>query len=262
MSLLVDAHFHLYSEFAPARALALLGARLASLAPDSYRAAVLTDRSDARFYDDIQEGRIDLESFRVRPIADGAGEALHLRGGGVPDFFLYPGRQAATCERLEALSLGADQPIPDGLTIEETLARIEAAGGAPALSWAPGKWTFARGKRIAGLIESLPASRMLIGDTSLRPAAWPVPRLFRQAEQRGWGIVAGSDPLPVAGEEKWGGIYASHLPGHFDPLRPAQSLQTLLVERPGLANGAGRRCSVVETAGRLWRNLRRAKDEN
>ena len=76
---------------------------------------------------------------------------------------------------------------------------------------------------------------------------------MRLARSRGLTIVAGTDPLPMAGEEKYIGSYCSIIAGEFDPSRPSDSIRKLLGAAAVPFSPAGRRCGILEALGRLVR---------
>jgi len=147
--------------------------------------------------------------------------------------WLLAGRQVVTAERLEVLALGADADVPDGRPAAETLERIAASAAVPVLPWGLGKWLGARGRIVAGLLAACDPSRVAAGDTSLRPLGWPEPLALRRARARGFRVLAGSDPLPPAGEAGRVASYAAGWEDEADLERPAGALAALL-RRPGL----------------------------
>ena len=147
-----------------------------------------------------------------------------------------------------------DDDIPDGLSVEETLAAIRSAGGVPALNWAPGKWFFRRGKTVRRLILDAAPGDFIVCDTSLRPTVWPTPRSMRLARARGLRMTAGSDPLPFPGEERQLGRYAAVYGGVLDPECPVASLRRMLTDEGTAIQVAGDRGGLLETAVRLKRN--------
>ena len=126
------------------------------------------------------------------------------------------------------------------------------AGGVPVVGWAPGKWFFGRGKIVASLIESCDPGQLAVGDTILRATCWAEPLLMRAARRRGCTVLAGSDPLPFAGEEVRAGTYATVLEGAFDKQKPRSSLRELL--QTGSACTMGRRNGPVLMLQRLRKN--------
>ena len=172
------------------------------------------------------------------------------------DLDLVAGRQIVTQERVEILALALVDDVADEQSADDTLEQIQAAGGVPVLSWAPGKWLGPRGRIIARLLKQHEPGQLLLGDTSLRPAIMPEPWLMQRARQRGFGVVHGSDPLPFAGEERMMATYGSRLNGDWDEARPLASLRALL-RTPALASkAAGQRCGLFDLVRRLRSNAR------
>lgn len=262
MPIIADTHLHLYPCYAAGAALAGLADRLGTLAaaagvPAAARVGVLVDRAGQSGLADLAAAapRLADAGLRLAPAAEPG--ALRLTTAAGADLHLLAGRQIVTAERIEVLALAASLPVPDGLPAAEVLARIRAAGGVPVLSWAPGKWWFARGRLVAGLLAQGAPGTLLLGDTTLRPLGWGGPELLRAARRRGIGIVAGSDPLPVAGDECQMGRYTTVWPAaDFDPGRPVGSLRSALADASA-ARATGARNGPLAAARRLWRNARR-----
>ncbi len=116
--------------------------------------------------------------------------------------FIIKGYQIVTKENLEVLALGLDARIADGLALEQTIAQVLRVGSMPVLPWGVGKWLGKRGRIINNLLNSDIASQIALGDNGGRPGIFPVPEQFTTAEQLGIPIFPGTDPLPLASEEK------------------------------------------------------------
>ncbi len=144
--------------------------------------------------------------------------------------YLFAGRQVITSERLEVLALTTDVDIPDGLPIEEVIERINREGAIAVLSWAPGKWFAQRGKKVARLLSDYSAQDLVLGDTTLRPWCWIEPLLMKKGVQSGFTVLAGSDPLPFAGEEEMMGRYVSRWQMEFDRENPVGLIRNYLKE--------------------------------
>lgn len=241
MWIVADTHVHLYPVHDVDRWLDAAFQNL-KMARAAERVVCLTERFDCHaFRDNIFRGdRIGESALRV----ERAGEPL----------FVLAGRQVVTSERLEVLAIGADAEIPDGRPLSEALARVREAGGVPVLAWAPGKWFFQRGKIIAGVLEREPPGSLLIGDSSLRPTLWPDPDLMSYGHARGFKIVAGSDPLPIAGDEALVGTYGSAWDASFDPARPGASIRAALLDPVVVCHTRGRRGAVMDVVRRLRRH--------
>ena len=252
-----DTHVHLY----PCHDLraALDGARAhldrAGAAPADARLLLLTERRADRMFASLRDGTAG-DLGRWTP-AGGAGGLLPLSAPGGGALHVLAGRQLVTRERLEVLALATEAEFEDGAPVREALAAVRAAGGVPVLPWAPGKWFCGRGRIVAALIAGSAPGDFWIGDTALRPVGWGEPALMRAAREKGFGVLAGSDPLPFAGEERRVGQYGMEFDGAFDPARPADSIRALLAA-PGRL--LGRRLSFPAVARRLWKNARRKRE--
>jgi hypothetical protein len=249
--LVADGHVHLYPFYDLARAAASLRENLARLGAPGTPAGFLAERHDCHLFRDLAEGRVAIPGAACRPAGRGA---LAFGDGASPGLLLFAGRQVVTAERLEVLVLTADLAIDDGLPAAEVIRRARDAGAVPVLAWAPGKWFFARGAVVRRLLDTFAAGELLLGDTTLRPTVWPEPRLMRVGRRLGFGILAGSDPLPFAGEEGVLGRYATALEGEFDVADPVPGVRRALASTGGVGVALGRRSGPAEALRRLRRN--------
>jgi hypothetical protein len=260
----IDGHVHIYPGYDVSKAVNCLIGNLGKIpitpplssqergGPVSL--GLLAESRSCRFYKDILQHGSPVKGDKPSLAAGPDEGCLSILESGVIKGYLIAGRQIVTAERLEILGLGIDVAITDGLPAEETLQAIRAQGAVPVLSWSPGKWFFARGKLVKKLIETHSAGDFLIGDTGLRPAFWPLPRLMQMASQRGYTIIGGSDPLPLPGEEPWIGTYGITTQASFDPEKPAQSLRRLLADTSTRFTLQGRRCPPLAFTSRWIKN--------
>lgn len=181
-------------------------------------------------------------------------EAVTIHKEGFPPLILVAGRQITTREGLEVLALTVASQMADGKPIVEVISAVRAAGGIPVLSWAPGKWTFGRGRIVAELIEKGTPGEFLIGDTTLRPALMAEPSLMRRARHRGFKIVAGSDPLPIGGEETLVGSYGIACEAELDAQRPVSPLRRMLLDPSVPVAVLGDRSGLGRVLSRLVRH--------
>jgi hypothetical protein len=258
MSILIaDTHVHFYPCYDPKVALDTLRSNLADIDDRAVCGAFLAERHDCHFFREFQQRILPHLSPKVQ--AQCQEDFILLREKGWPDLYIFPGRQVITRERVEILSLTSDTLIPDGLPAQDVLSEISSAGGLPVISWAPGKWFFGRKKVVKDLLDSNRPGTLLVGDTTLRPVGWLQPVLMRYANNKGFAIVAGSDPLPFTGEEKNMGQYAIRLEKGFDLENPVESIRSLLTQ-PGLKPILiGKREGVFTTLQRLIKNARSKK---
>jgi hypothetical protein len=248
----LDAHVHVYPCHDADRALRTLIRRLPILAagrPEVLPAACLAESAACAWFRQLAAGAGRLSAdIRVRPADDPAGLWCETSDGSL---LLVAGRQIITAERLEILALAVAAEFPDGLAAADAIARVRAAGGVPVLSWAPGKWFGGRGRAVSRLLAETAPDSLLIGDTSLRPLGWGEPALMRQARRFGFRIVAGSDPLPLPGEERVLGGYGCTLAAPCDREHPVASLRGALASAAVPIRIAGRRGAPWTVARRL-----------
>ena len=237
MLIAADTHVHVYPFYDREAAIDGGFQRLAAAAPGAGNLALcLTERYDCHAFRDFPFERVE-------------GTAMRRSG----DQWIFAGRQIVTRERLEVLALTIDIEITDGQPIDDVLARVRDVGGVPVLAWAPGKWFFERGRIVDRLLDQSGPGQLLLGDTSLRPAIWPEPCQMKRARARGFPVIAGSDPLPFAGEERMSGTYGIKADAGWDAARPVTSMRALLRNAAGLSF-VGRRGGPVETFHRLQKN--------
>ncbi|MDO9541456.1 MAG: hypothetical protein Q7J98_03925 [Kiritimatiellia bacterium] len=260
-----DGHFHLYPCYEPARAISNLIDNLDLLAEsarglgqeeDVFKIAFLVESKQHDYFHKILKKEID---FRAVGFEVSAGPEEHCVSFSKQGKFLLAivaGRQIVTNEKLEILGLGMDAIVPDGLPAEEAVEKVIAAGGLPVLAFSPGKWLFKRANIVRRLAQTKFPRPLLIGDSALRPLGWGAPEIMRQAGAHNIAVLPGSDPLPLPGDEKYAGCYGFVYQGFFDASKPLASIKGIIADHPGEIFPAGKRCSMVNVVGRLFR-LRR-----
>ena len=179
----LDAHAHIYPfHDVPALLLAALD-HMPRIAPTDLRVLCLAERFDCSFFQALSQDEIRLPGDHWRIAAwDPAGGVKIRHLPDHRDIWILAGRQIVSAERIEICSLFSDAPIADGQPARDIIRAILAAGGLPALDWAPGKWLFQRGKLVRQLVSEFPPSQLALIDTSLRPLLWPAPRLYAAAQ--------------------------------------------------------------------------------
>ncbi len=232
----------------------VLRSNLASLAPHCTYLAFFAERFDCHYFQEMQNKY--RESAHSPTQIEDFGEAFLLREQGHKDIFLFAGRQVITRERLEILALTTDMEIPDGLPVHDVIDRINRADAIAVLSWAPGKWFGGRGKIVNRLLEDYSPHELQLGDTTLRPWCWLEPLLMRKGIKSGFSVLAGSDPLPFAGEEVMMGRYVSGWQMEFDFHDPVGSVRNYLKESGKCPERIGKRGFCIETMTRLYKNAK------
>jgi hypothetical protein len=232
------------------------------VAPTDLRALCLAERSSGLFFQSLAQDEIRLPGDRWRIAAwDPAGGVKIRHLPDHRDVWILAGRQIVAAERMDIRSLFSDEPIADGLPAREIIHAILAAGGLPALDWAPGKWLFTPDQLRHELAEEFSPSQLLFVDTSLRPAGWPAPRLYAAARKQGRAILAGSAPMPFAGEERQAGSYycTFPIPAPDDVARFVVPLKAALISGSAPIEFGGRRDSPASVFRRLRRHAQEKK---
>ncbi len=247
--IIADAHLHIYPCYDVGLAFRKLIDNLNACSSTALKAAFLAERSECHFFPDLRGGRIPVpDGFSVEET--GEGTSLRIMQDGRFAFYLLAGRQVATAERLEVLALTSDQIIDDGTSAADVIEQAGDEGGIPVLTWALGKWTLKRKRIVKQLIDTFGPQRLILGDSSLRPSLLPEPGLFGYAAAKGFTILAGSDPLPSRGDERFMGRYATLIGGDVDDVTPASSVRELLKLGPEGISICGRRGSIMEVLRR------------
>lgn len=118
------------------------------------------------------------------------------------------GQQLITREGLEVLGIGHRSDLPSGLSLAQVVEGIRASGGWSILAWGVGKWLGRRGRLVTDLIVAEGGRPdVMLADNGGRPWFWSRVPQFETAAERGMRVLAGTDPLPLIGEEKRVGSY-------------------------------------------------------
>lgn len=257
MEIAADTHIHIYPVHDPAALIRGAARRLLRSVPSPAAVPVLflAEGRGFNYFDRLRGGTHGLPgSFQVEEAAEPG--AVRVTWDGGEGAWILAGRQLVTAERVEILALATAEEIEDGLAAGAAVRAVLDRGGVPVLAWAPGKWMFKRAAVIRNLLERFGAGSLLLGDTSLRPLGWPAPSAMRDPDRL---VLAGSDPLPLAGEEAEAGRYGVWFEGDFDRRRPLTSLRRLLSDPAALRRTIGRRNPPGRAARRLFRHNRRSR---
>lgn len=202
-SVLIDTHVHIYKRFDLERVFATTESRSRSLAGSECKRAILflVDRNGHEAFPDLRESarnEVAVETYRFRKQTHP--ETVEVSKG---DFTIsiLQGRQWASAERIEVLGIGTNLNLPDGEPAESIIAAISASGGLPILPWSFGKWTGLRRNSVIALMSKFSPGELCFGDITLRAVSHPN-NLLTEAYKRGFSVLAGSDPLPLPGEEQ------------------------------------------------------------
>lgn len=259
MRALIDTHAHLYPFFRAPRwaevALRnlLCAARDAGIENEEWAAGLcVLSTGGIRLNSVLEEQRPVLQRAGWHPeeVPDGC---IRLTGPRQEQLWLFPGRQISTYDGLEVLELLAESDLPENHAVDYLINTIPEKGAVPVLPWSPGKWLFHRGRIVRNLIDTYAPGKFLLGVTSMLPAFSLLPALLRMGRSAGYTLVAGSDPLPLHGEESYLGSWVTLLDSGFDPTSPVESLRKALLGDRRHIRFAGRRPSWPTVVGRWWR---------
>jgi hypothetical protein len=249
MQIVADTHVHIYPTlYDVGRQLDAAHANLAAAAPRAEaRLLCLAERAGQRVFADLCAYAPPPPNWTRAPCNDPDALTLVSAQGALT---LIAGRQINTAERIEVLALGRDLDLPDGLPLDDTLARVRENDAIPVLPWGFGKWLGRRGRIVRNALDTMSADGLVFADTCLRPAAFPSPAILRSARARGFSILYGTDPLPRPGEELITGRWATRWEADWDASHPAAAWRRIIREkRP--AEPVGCRCGMWDALKRI-----------
>jgi hypothetical protein len=235
-----DGHVHIHKQFAEYAcldwALNNFNNAAALLEPSDHidRVLFLTESSSVNWFDKqrnfAEQGLIDRPN-PYRCVVTEEKNSLYFENESSDRIFIIAGRQIVSSERLEVLALGLNEPYPEGRPLRKILSDILENGCIAVLPWGVGKWLGARKHVIATLLMDRPQGSIFLGDSGNRPFFWPLPTFFNPPGQQPPGNLPGSDPLPLAGQEKRIGSYGFLLPGPLDQQKPFRDLRKKILEQ-------------------------------
>lgn len=135
---------------------------------------------------------------------------------------LIAGRQIATAEGLEVLTMPSSLGPEDGLPVRDVIRKAAAERALAVIPWGFGKWWLGRRRALLGLLED--QDDFLLADSGCRLRGSLQPGLLAVAAAKSLPILAGSDPLPLPGHETRAGSYGCAVEGPLDWDEPASWL--------------------------------------
>jgi len=258
-SIYVDAHVHIYDCFDLDELFESAHANLKKVAeecsPNSRFTGILllTETCAQNKFSDLKDLALQAKAditrsqskWGIYEIPDD-NAALFVKRTSGECLLIVAGRQVVTKEGLEVLALLTSAKFDDGLPLDVIVAKIVSENGLPVLPWGVGKWFGRRGKLILDYLGNNKNGHIMLGDNGGRPIFWKKPPQFRQAYTLGIAILPGSDPLPIASEEKRIGSFGFILQGDISLSNPVRDLKQLLI-KPNLN---------IETFGKLQGPMR------
>lgn len=144
------------------------------------------------------------------------------------------GQQLITREGLELLGMACRSALPSGLPLSSLIERVRAAGGWSIVAWGAGKWLGRRGRVVTDMIAAEGGRPdVMLGDNGGRPRCWSRVPQFAAAAERGMRILAGTDPLPLQGEEDRVGSYGFRVRAVHNGSRPPVEALRQALEQAG-----------------------------
>lgn len=214
--LVLDTHAHFYRNVAVATALEFLSNNLTRLAarfagPQLSLGAFVLETARTWDFDEVVR-QIVHAGNAITEFEDRSGAMVHKSG---KSLLLFRGKQFKSAEGIELLTVAAPNAqsngARDGETFQELCARFSEPHAILILPWSPGKWLGTRGTFVRRCLQQDGNHELFIGDIAIRPRLFPTPALMRTAQKLGFRFLAGSDPLPIAGDERVLGSYATAL---------------------------------------------------
>ncbi len=256
MRLVADTHVHLYPHYNRhllfCAALENLRANVPHLAvQDALFAICLTERSSENAFAEMSAGDAKLQQQGWIIEKQSRPEVLKISHAHFGSFLIFAGCQIRTAEKLEVLCLGTPSRIPDGQSLSATLRAALSGEAVVVLPWSPGKWTGARAGLVRSSLPLLAEKGGFLGDIYMRARGTPENAIFEAAHRAGVRTLAGSDPLPVSGEERVIGRY-----GIESDLLPASTIPSLKDMLGSSLKIIGKRSGFFESARRYFRNFR------
>lgn len=146
------------------------------------------------------------------------------------ELLILPGEQVITAENLELLVIGTTRKIPHFNSVEFYLEKFSRSH-LIILPWGVGKWLGKRGKKVNQLIAGQNNHTFALGDNSGRTPVWKYIPQFSQARKAGINILAGSDPLPVAGQHNKVASFGTIINGPLHLQGLANQLREKMLEK-------------------------------
>ena len=225
---LVDAHVHLHDGFDLEKTLSAASRNVAEAASTLGWAApgpamlLLTESAGVDAFGTLPEQVGEWQIIATE-------EAISRRAVGPngAELAIVSGRQVVSSEGLEIHALGTREVFADKTPLRDLISAIIDKDALAVMPWGVGKWSGSRGKLVADLVSSAPPE-LIFADSGVRPAFVPRSKLLALAEAQGRRIIAGTDPLPVAGDEDKPGRFGFIAEDVFDAATPFQDLAAWL----------------------------------
>ena len=233
---IADAHAHLYPFFETGFALSCAHQNLLNalnsvdFPSETPKVLLVVDPVSGPFgAPPLRDAARFLKAFPWRPTGHPDDLTVEMRREtDGAQLFLIQGYQVRAQDGLEVLALATNSRFEDGLPFQEAVESVLESDAIAVLPWGFGKWTWGRGDRVRSALPTLQRPGAFMGDNSGRPTLSRSPALLREAARAGILTLPGSDPLPIAGEERKLGRYSFLLRTGFQPSSPSATFRASL----------------------------------
>jgi len=258
----MDCHVHLYPHYDLGQLFKGALNRLQAITPAGSRPALalaLTERASEQAFEDLclaTTNRIKrvCEDFEISIVTNDANSVVKLTEYQTDrQLWILPGCQIKTAEKLEVLALNTNSRFADGQPFMKTIDEVRESQALAVVPWSLGKWWGRRGALVRrGFVEAGTTpkysllSNLMAGDIAMRTFGSQGSLAANYAD-KDTITLAGSDPLPIAGEERFVGSYGTafctnsqFLSGSFDDFSnifadPALQVQTCGARNPPMS---------------------------
>ena len=227
----IDTHVHLHPDFDLSKALDAATQNMNLATSGRPGMLMLTEMPGINRFAELGGS---IEQWEISPTTEATSVVATSPTGVI--IAIVAGHQVVTEEGIEVLMLGSLEPVPSGNSLNATIHDVVEANALAVLPWGVGKWSGSRGQKIAELAnQPAPGKSIFLADTGVRPSFLARPKVLKTAEDNGWRVLAGTDPLPLNGQDKTVGRYGIDLMSPLDTSRPFHSVKdqmTSLTESP------------------------------
>lgn len=204
MRLLLDCHAHFYPMYSARAFFSSAYQNLQRLDQSDEYGLIVLRSSDALPRSELvarlrrECSGVNVETFPKFDIVQHDGKRL----------LIFHGTQVVAKEGIEVLALFHDYKPRREYGLQELVKDISACGALAVLPWSLGKWWGARGEVLAKFLAETDTQTIFIGDICQRSARFgSLLPLVHQYDLS--GILGGSDPLPIPGDERRAGLLAT-----------------------------------------------------
>lgn len=256
----VDGHVHFYEveRASPTLDSALENFRMLGGGEGRCVGALLLTQGSREHVFESLSGHETCGNWTIRPCRSEPQSLIAERDGQA--IAVICGRQIRCDTGLEVAALGTTDEFPDGLALDETLARVQGSGAMAVIPWGFGKWSGERGRTVDQALGRYSPDKLAVGDNGGRLRLAGEPLLVRKARDAGYKVLSGSDPFPCGDDYRRVGAFgflAGVTPGTASPWH---DLATWLAAReqspPGYGQTIGPVRFLVNQAGIRLHNRR------